>query len=152
MHIQSAHTSPNATRISQAFQAPYGQTPEALQATKKVRMEAALEIQKALQSNLEQLLAGVREMTSEESLSWIVKIDGISLFFDDLGSTYPAAADKATKFAKDAAMKLAPLVHNGAGKAGTAMPYTVGLNEDLTKCAKALHEIAGVISEMALDF
>jgi len=131
-------------------QAPKQFTPEAYATNLKERLTAALEIQKALMGNMDGLLQAVRTMTHEDALKWIIKVDGISIRYAD-GMTYPAAADTATRLYKVNAEGIASQTHNAEGTKGTAMPYPSGLNEDLKRCAQALHEITEVISELAID-
>lgn len=125
-------------------------TPEAYTANLKERLSAALEIQKALMGNMDGLLNAVRSMTTEQALEWIIKVEGISLRWDK-GETFPAAADMASRMGKKNALMRAQIVTNAKGTKGTAMPYPSGLNEDLKRCAQALHEITEVISELAVD-
>ena len=131
-------------------QAPKQFTPEAYAANLKERLTAALEIQKALMGNMDGLLNAVRSMTPEDALKWIIKVDGISIRFEG-GSTIPVSADMASRLHKAQAQGVAPLTSNAKGTKGTAMPYPSGLNEDLKRCAQALHEITEVISELAVD-
>lgn len=126
-------------------------TPEAYASNLKERLTAALEIQKALMGNMDGLLNAVRSMTTEDAQKWIIKVDSVSLLFDGFGATRPAAADTASRFTKSAAEALAPRTFNTKGSTGHAMPYPTGLNEDLKRCAQALHEITEVISELAVD-
>jgi len=132
--------------------APKQFTPEAYAANLKGRLSAALEIQKALMGNMDGLLNAVRSMTTEDALRWVVKVDGISIRFDGTRGEYgPCAADMALRMARSQAEAVAPMVTTVKGTKGTAMPYPSGLNEDLKRCALALHEITEVISELASD-
>lgn len=127
-------------------------TPEAYAANLKERLTAALEIQKALMGNMDGLLNAVRSMNTVDALMWIVKVDGISIRFDDQRGEYgPCAADMALRMARSKAEAVAPMVTNASNHKGIAMPYPSGLNEDLKRCAQALHEITEVISELAVD-
>lgn len=114
------------------------------------RLALALELHKNLLDNLAALLKASREMTVEDSAAWIIKIDGVSLLLVD-GHTHPASADTATRLAPAVAQEMAGKFHNQGGVPGVAMPYLSGLNDDILRCAKALHECSLVVQVVALE-
>lgn len=118
------------------------------------RLALAMELHTALLGNLEALLVASRSMTIEQQAKWLIKVGGISLSFqeiDGMTHTLPASADTATLMDRDQAQELAPRMQNHGGDLGVAMPYLAALNEDILKCAKALHECDKVMQSVVLE-
>lgn len=151
-HAINAHALDLATEIHQEsarahrdIQAVTSQSP---------RLALALELHQTLLDNLDGLLKASREMGPHHATAWIIKVDGVGLRFEQGNTgmtTHPATADHATLMTADVASRRASSFRNAAGVPGVAMPYLSGLNDDILRCAKALHEASLVIQAVALE-